>query len=108
MAEEGLEQRSPQEHRRLTDEWEIYSRDTTADIDRWQLAEAWSAPAWRKLRMAAELSQLTRDLALSGLRRRHPDADEREIRCRFASLLFGSELASRLCGRVEEQNPDAI
>lgn len=63
------------EQRQLAASWEDYSRDTAPDIDRRQLAAAWNAPAWRKLWMAAEMSQVARDLTLAGLRRRHPNAD---------------------------------
>ena len=86
---------------------EDYSRDTAPDIDQRRLAAAWNMPPWRKIRMAAEISQVARDLALAGLRRRHPDADEQEIRFRFASLLFGSQVAHALCPRSEEQDSDA-
>jgi hypothetical protein len=108
MSDESLDEGLPPEYRRLIEEWEIHSRDTTAEIDHRQLAAAWKAPAWRKLQMAAELSQVARDLALSGFRRRHPDADEQEIRFRFASLLFGIQLATQLCGSSEVQNPDGV
>jgi hypothetical protein len=95
------------EQRRLIAEWEVHSRDTAPEIDRRRLAAAWSAPAWRKLWMAAEMSQAVRDLTLAGLRRRHPDADKQEIRFRFASLLFGSQVAHHLFPRFEEQDSDA-
>jgi hypothetical protein len=95
------------EQRRLIAEWEVHSRDTAPDMDRRRLAAAWSAPAWRKLWMAAEMSQVARDLTLAGLKRRHPDADRQEIRFRFASLLFGSQVARHLCPGSEEQDSDA-
>lgn len=87
------------EQRRLIAAWEAYSRDTTPDAERRRLAAAWSAPAWRKLWMAAEMSQTTKELTLAGLRRRHPEADEEEIRFQLALLLFDPEIAVRLCGR---------
>jgi len=96
------------EQRQLATSWEDYSRDTAPEIDRRRLAAAWSAPAWRKLWMAAEMSQTVRDLTLAGLRRRHPDADEREIRFRFASLLYGPEVARHLCPEFEEKDPEAL
>ena len=40
----------------------------------------------------------TRMLALSGLRQRHPQADEAELRRRLAALLYGEELASKVYG----------
>lgn len=106
-AQEDDDSKWAAEQRRLIAEWEVHSRDTALEIDRRRLAAAWSAPTWRKLRMAAEMSQAARDLTLAGLRRRHPDADEREIRFRFASLLYGSEIASCLFSESEEQGPNA-
>lgn len=94
------------EKRRLITEWEVHSRDTAPEIDRRRLAAAWSAPVWRKVWMAAEMSQAVRDLTLVGLRHRHPDADEQEIRFRFASLLFGLQVARHLCPAFEEQDSD--
>jgi hypothetical protein len=96
------------EQRRLIAEWEVHSRDTAPEIDRRRLAAAWSTPAWRKLQMAAEMSQAAQDLTLAGLRRRHPDADEQEIRFRFASLLFGSQVAQCLCPKTEEHDTDDV
>jgi hypothetical protein len=107
MSEESLDEGLPSEIRRLIAEWEIYSRDTTAEIDRRRLTAAWSAPAWRKLQMAADMSQVAQELTLAGLRRRHPDAEESEIRFRLASLLFGPEIAHELCARSREKDPDA-
>jgi hypothetical protein len=94
--------------RRLAAVWESYSRDTPPDIDRRRLASAWNAPAWRKLWMAAEMFQAARDLTLAGLRHRHPDADEQELRLRLASLLFGPQIAHDLCTQEhQEKNSDA-
>jgi hypothetical protein len=91
------------EQRRSALAWGSYSHDTTPDIDRRRLAAAWSAPAWRKLWMAAEMSQTTRDLALAGLRSRFPDATEHELRFRLAQLLFGPKTANGICGQEPEE-----
>jgi hypothetical protein len=83
--------------RRLISLWETYSRDTASDVDRRRLAAAWETPAWRKLQMTLEMSQAALDLARAGLRSRHPDAGEDEIRYRLACLLFGTQTADHLC-----------
>ena len=88
----------------LIDAWEIYSRDTSEEIERRKLAAAWGAPAWRKLQMAAEMSQTARDLTLAGLRHRHPGASERELRFRLAELLFDTETARQLCDWQPEED----
>lgn len=108
QAQEEDDAKRMAQQRRLIAEWEVHSRDTAPEIDQRRLAAAWSAPTWRKLRMAAEMSQAARDLTLAGLRHRHPDANEREIRFRFASLLYGSEIASRLFSGSEEQGSNAV
>lgn len=89
------------------DEWEVYSRDTAPEIDQRRLAAARNTPAWRKFQMAVEMSQAARALTLAGLRHRHPDADEQEIRFLFATLLFGSEIARALCARTTRRGADA-
>lgn len=53
----------------------------------------------QKLEIAAQLTEGTRAMAEAGLRRRHPGASDEEIRCRFAELLYGREIAERLFGR---------
>jgi hypothetical protein len=85
------------ERRRLVSAWETYSVDTTAETDRRRLAASWNTPAWRKFQMAADMSQVARDLTVAGLRKRHPSADEQEIRFRLAMLLFDPETARHLC-----------
>ncbi len=54
----------------------------------------------QRLEIAASLSAGVRALAEAGLRDRHPGADDAEIRCRLAALLYGREVAERLFGRV--------
>ncbi len=56
--------------------------------------------AWRKLEMLAQLNASAQTLALSGLRQRHPGANESELRRRLAALLLGEELAQKVYGDV--------
>ncbi len=87
-------------------QWEVYSRDTAPEIERRRLAMARRTPAWRKFQMAIEMSQVARALTLAGLRHRYPQADESEIRFRFAELLFGPEIAQDLCAPPDGQESD--
>lgn len=48
-----------------------------------------------RLEVAASLTSAVRELALAGLRQRHPAASDEEIRCRLAVLLYGREIAAR-------------
>lgn len=97
------------EQRRLITLWETYSRDTTSDIDRRRLAAAWETPTWRKLQMTLEMSQAALDLTRAGLRHRHPDLNEDELRYRLACLLFGTQTADRLCPlQSQEETPHGV
>ena len=60
------------------------------------------APPWRKLHMVGQLNLTVRALALSGLRRRHPEATPDELRRRLAHLLLGADLAARAYGPLED------
>lgn len=50
----------------------------------------------------SKLSKMTRELAMAGLRSRHPDASAEELRIRLAVRLYGREVAMRLFGGVRE------
>jgi hypothetical protein len=60
--------------------------DTAPEIEARQV-EAWRAmtPA-AKLRLVSDLVCATEELALAGVRMRHPNADEREQQLRLAAL----------------------
>lgn len=58
------------------------------------------APPWRKLEMVDQLNQTVKLLALTGLRQRFPQDDEKHLRRRLADLLLGEELALRAYGPV--------
>ena len=55
-------------------------------------------PPSERLAQAARLSLGVRALARAGLRRRHPQAGEAELRWRFVALCYGRELAERAFG----------
>ena len=56
------------------------------------------APAARKLAMLGQMNAAARQLALQGLRARHPGATEAQLQRYLADLLLGSELAARAYG----------
>jgi hypothetical protein len=55
-------------------------------------------PPSEKLRHALELSEIVRRFAEAGMRRRHPDAGEREIFLRMAEQSLGKDLYQRVYG----------
>ena len=78
--------------------WRQMNRDTTLEAEA-VLVRLWrETPGWRKWEMMEQLNRATRELALAGLRRRHPDAAPEELRRRLADVLLGPELAARVYG----------
>jgi hypothetical protein len=51
-----------------------------------------------RLAIAVSLSNSVRELAMAGLRTRHPRATEAELRVRYTALVYGRETALRLFG----------
>lgn len=56
----------------------------------------------RRLETSMKLSRAVRELALAGIRERHPEADEQEVRVRLAVRLYGRVAATRLFGTVPD------
>lgn len=56
----------------------------------------------RKIQLVFEAGAMSRDLALAGLRGRHPEASDAEIRRRYFGLTLGEELATRVYGPPED------
>ena len=53
------------------------------------------------------MNAAARLLALQGLRARHPEATEAQLRRYLADLLLGPELAARAYGPLPPEAPDA-
>lgn len=52
-------------------------------------------PEWRKIQRVQQMNRHGTGLALSDIRRKHPDASERELRLRLAARRIGPELLRR-------------
>lgn len=74
------------------------NRDTHPDIEA-RIIEGYRAmsPA-RKFELVCALTRTVRELALIDIRRRHPDADERELALRLASRTVDPGLLKRAFG----------
>ena len=74
------------------------SRDTDPAVEERQF-EAWRGmtPA-RKLRIVSELVRASEELALAGIKQRHPDATGRELELRLAALRLDRDLMVRWLG----------
>ena len=86
-------------------DWTTLSSDTDPEAERVQMEIYRRMPAWRKIELIVGANETARQLALAGLRTRHPEAGPEEIRRRLFGLLLGEDLATEvygpLPGRVE-------
>jgi hypothetical protein len=64
-----------------------------------------SASPLQRLEQAARLTQAVRELAIAGIRERHPTIQDDEVAVRLAVRLYGRETAARLFGPLPD---DAI
>jgi len=51
------------------------------------------------------MNEMVRTLAFSGLCQRYPQATPDELRCRWADLILGPDLAARAYGPLPEETP---
>jgi hypothetical protein len=68
------------------------SLDTNADADRVQLDVYRRMGGSERLATAFRLIELARRAAVTGIRSRHPDYDDEQIRLAYARLVLGDEL----------------
>ncbi len=81
--------------------WREMNQDTTTEVDA-MLFQMWrETPAWRKLDLLNGMNRAARQLALAGLRRRHPHASANELQRLLADLLLGTELAIQVYGPIQ-------
>jgi hypothetical protein len=73
-----------------------YSRDTSPEAERVQIELLRRMTPARKLRLLSELNDLGRQLAMAGLRQRHPGATREELEREYVSLTLGPELAAEV------------
>lgn len=82
--------------------------DTRPEAEAVLLEMMRQTPSWRKLQMVWQLNARVRALLLVGLRERHPDADDAELRRRLADLLLGPDLAARAYGPLPDGLPPTL
>ena len=56
----------------------------------------------QRLEQAAALTRAVRELAIAGIRQRHPAATDAEVRVRLTVRLYGREVAARLHGELPD------
>ena len=72
--------------------------DTSPEAEAIQIDLLRRAPTWKRLRVAAEMSETVMLLSRLGVARRNPGASPSELRRLVGEALLGPELASRVYG----------
>ena len=83
------------------------SQDTSAETEARQIQRWRDMSPTQKAALVSALSRNARDLALAGIRLRHPAASERECFLRLAALTLGVELARRVYPELADL-PDLV
>jgi len=73
----------------------MHARDTTAEAAAAQLAVYRRMTPAQRGEIALEMSEAARELAKTGIRMRHPDYSETEVRYALFRLLYGDALFRR-------------
>ncbi len=78
---------------------EMPTSDTSPEAESIQIDLLRKAPTWKRLRVAAEMSETIMLLSRIGVARRNPGATPAELRRLAAEAILGPELALRVYGR---------
>ncbi len=78
-----------------------YYSDTHPNMEALQIRLLRETPSWKKMKMMVDLNESAQKLALAGLRTRHPEANEKELRRRLADLLLGEDVAFKVYGDID-------
>lgn len=81
------------------------SPDTSEEAERIWFARLRAMGPWQRLRMVFDLCEAADTLALAGLRARHPQATERELRLRLAATRYDRETMIRAFGWDPDAHP---
>jgi hypothetical protein len=74
------------------------SSDTSLEAERWLIERYRAMTPAQKIHMFRELSRASQELALAGIRERHPDAGDDELRMRVASTRLPASIMSTVFG----------
>jgi hypothetical protein len=88
--------------RRRLPTWREMNMDTSPEAEELLFSLWRETPAWRKLELMEDMNRTVRQLALVGLRRRHPNASQEELRRRLADILLGEGLAAKVYGPIPQ------
>jgi hypothetical protein len=85
----------------MADRTRLYA-DTSLDAEDVLLAIYRRMPVWRKVELVEDANRTARQLAMCGLRSRHPDEPPSRLRRRLLGLVVGEETALRLYGPLDD------
>jgi hypothetical protein len=74
------------------------SHDTDEATERYLFERLRALPLWRKAEMLSASTRAASELAMTGLRQRHPTATDVELRKRFSALVLGREASIEMFG----------
>ena len=75
--------------------------DTTPEARRVQIAALRAIGMEGRAHAVLEINELGRELAVAGIRMRHPDYDENKVRLALARLRLGKNLFREVYGDIE-------
>ena len=78
--------------------------DTSPDCEELLVSLYRRMPAWRKIELVEDANRTARQLAMIGLRSRHPGESLPRLRRRLFGLVLGEELANRIYGPFDDQS----
>jgi hypothetical protein len=78
---------------------EIPASDTSPEAESIQIDLLRKTPTWKRLRVAAEMSETVMILSRIGVTRRNPRATSAELQHLAGEVILGPELALRVYGR---------
>ena len=82
------------------------SPDTHPEAERILIESLRRVPVWEKIQLVGQMNEMVRDLALSGLRQRHPNASPELLRRMLADQILGKALAEKVYGHVPADKPE--
>ena len=91
-----------QQQGRIGSDWRILGTDIS---DRVLRSATEAIYPLERLRMGCALSNRGRRMALAAIRRRHPNADDTEVRLRYLELAFGPAVAAEVRRWLGERRP---
>jgi len=78
--------------------------DTPAEVEAVLLEIYRKMPTWRKIELVEDANRTARQLALAGLRSRHPGESQARLRRRLLDLVLGEETALKIYGPAVEMD----